>query len=134
MNRPESHTRHLRLVCVTGNALCVTVQHIFSTLAHRPNRIRPLSPQPHVQAGSQPTNTCGPESNVTLTRLSIARQDHIGAGEAGGLGSRHRSVLRTNGRVINTFAQREIKSSGARRRPVVRARRGGRSTATIQSN
>ncbi len=80
MKRPESHTRRLRLVCVTENALCVAVQYIFSTLAHKPNRIRPLSPRPHVQADNHPTNTCAPENNGTLTRLSIVRQDRIGAG------------------------------------------------------
>ncbi len=124
MKRSESHMRRLRLVCVTENALCVAVQHIFSTLAHKPNRIRPLSPRPHVQADSHPTNTCVGENNGTLTRLSIVRQDRIGAGGAGAVGRRHRSVLRTNGRVINTFAQQEIKSSGASSGtlPVVRVR------------
>jgi hypothetical protein len=79
MKRPELHTRCLRLVCVKGNTLCVSVHRISSTLVHRPNRIRPPSPQPHVPADSHPTNTCAPENNDILTRLSIACQHRIRA-------------------------------------------------------
>jgi hypothetical protein len=81
--------------------MCGSAAHFFHS--YRPNRISPLSPRPHVQVDSHPTNTCTPQNNGTLTRLRITRQDRIGAGGAGGVGRRHRSVLRTKGRVINTF-------------------------------
>jgi hypothetical protein len=121
-------------MCNREYTMCDSAAHFFHSCS--PNRIRPHSPRPYVQAESHPTNTCTPQNNGTLTRLRIARQDRIGAGGAGGVGSRHRSVLRTKGRVINTFEQQEIKSSGASSGtiPVVRVRRGGRNTSTIRSN